>query len=115
MVLVCPGNVLTFVCETRGSNSLAWESGEYIGGIPISFSRISSNGTTVKGIGVSASLMINYVTNGVRVLRSALNITVSEDIVDDIYHVITCVNVGHNAAESRTLQLARDGMLLYMQ
>lgn len=110
--MICPGNVLTFVCETRGSNSLAWESESYIGGIPVSFSRISSNEIKVINNNVSANLVMNYATNGVRVLRSVLNITVSKDIKNDIPHMITCVNVGHNTMESRTLQLAQDGMSL---
>lgn len=107
--MVCPGDVRTFVCETRDSTSLRWESTEYIGGVPISFTPLSPLGHPVKsGINpaVSANLMMNYETNGVRVLMSQLNVTVSEDILSDPQHDITCVNVGLSRNEVHTLRMA---------
>ena len=110
--LECPGYVRNFTCETRGSTSLAWESAEYIGDIPISFTPRSPLGKSKKSLrspDVSASLTMNYETNGVRVLVSQLTVTVSEDIVDDMHHIITCVNVGLGISDNRTLHMAQDG------
>ena len=115
-LVVCPGNVRTFTCETRGSTSLIWESAEYIGGNPISFTPLSPLGIRMNSDvnpDVTASLMMNYEINGVRVLMSQLIITVSEDIKDDMRHMIICVNVGLGVSDNRTLHMAQDGIKLY--
>ena len=62
---------------------------------------------------VSAKLMRNYKTNGVQVLVSQLTVTVSKDILDDMHHMITCVNVGLSVNNNRTLHMPEDGMTLY--
>ena len=115
-LVVCPGNVRIFTCETRGSTSLSWESAEYIGDIAISFTPRSPLGYKVKSRinpEVSASLMMNYEINGVRVLMSQLIVTVSEDILDDMHHVITCLNIGLDVNDNRTLHMPEDGMIFY--
>lgn len=115
-LVVCPGNVRIFTCETRGSTSLSWESAEYIGDIAISFTPRSPLGYKVKSRinpEVSASLMMNYEINGVRVLMSQLIVTVSEDILDDMHHVITCLNIGLDVNDNRTLHMPEDGICSY--
>ena len=112
--MVCPEEVRIFTCEARGSNSLAWESEQYIGEIPLSLSRVSSL-EVISPINpnISARLIRNYVINEVRVLRSELRIVVSPAILDDINHMITCVNIGFNTKDNFTLYLAQDGMTLH--
>ena len=111
---VCPGDVHTFTCETRGSNTLAWESEEYIGrgGLRLSnFSLVSQPGHTEDSAinpNVSARLIVNNVINGVRVLKSELSIVVSPDILDDICHLITCINVGLDTQNDCALHMAQD-------
>ena len=115
--IVCPTDVRTFTCETQGSNTLAWESEEYIGaaGFQLLFSLVSQLGDTLESVinpNVSARLIMNYETNEVRVLRSELNVVVSPDILDDIHHLVKCINIDLATENNFTLKLAFDGMTL---
>ena len=115
---VCPGDIRTFTCETRDSDTLAWESEQYIGtgGFTLSFFSLVSQPGLMKqsaiNPNVTARLMINEERNGVRVLKSELYVVVSPHILSDIQHLITCINVGLDIQKDYSLNLAEDGMKL---
>ena len=77
---VCSGDKVTFVCETRGSSTIAWSSEEYIGsgGAQLQFSAVGVPSLTnpMHGIGDTiATFAANKLEGGVRVLQSTLRVT----------------------------------------
>ena len=106
----CPGDDVTFTCETRDSPILVWRSDQYIGlnGVQIEFLSIDPLGT----ISVSmvdprtvAELINKSNHNGTSIIISQLNITVLPSIVQQDHSVI-CSNVGIGTERSITFQLA---------
>ena len=77
---VCSGDKVTFVCETRGSSTIAWSSEEYIGpgGAQLVFPAIGIPSLTnpMRGIGDTiATFTVNKLEGGVQVLQSTLRVT----------------------------------------
>ena len=99
---VCPGMV-SFTCETRGSEILAWFSDQYIGegGLQLQFAagdsvvgEIRKSGSIVQTV---ATLTNSTVDNGVQVLVSTLNITV---VPNSPGGSVTCMHVGDGTTHS---------------
>ena len=99
--LVCPGDEITFVCETRGSSTIAWSSEEYIGpgGAQIPFSAIAVPNNTKYGIGDTvATFTANIPEDGV--LRSTLRVTAT------LMSSVRCI---HDDESSRTISFSMIG------
>ena len=77
---VCPGEEVTFTCETRGSPVITWSSDEYIGirGTQLQFTIIDSVGTTRTSDHVNPNTVATLINvtneNGDDVLVSQLRI-----------------------------------------
>ena len=94
---LCPGNVLTFTCETRDSPIIAWTSDDYIEarGTQLEFGRIASVGDTLLSPvnpNTSATLTENGVIDGVAILESQLRITLSPEYPSSN---VACIHVGN--------------------
>ena len=105
---MCPNETRSFTCKTRGSDSLAWTSDEYIGkgGAQLQFYKYSLGGTVMTSDinkNVSANLTVNRDTNGVRVLQSVLTIPISSDVPQQS---ITCINRGLSTEDSCIVKMA---------
>ena len=92
-------------------------SDEYIGegGIQLLFNRFSSVGDVIESHispNVYAILTFNRRENGVRILRSILNITISPHIQNVDQQSITCVNLGLSASNNISMQIS--GMFFYI-
>ena len=93
---VCPGQVVTFTCETRGSLILAWTSDEYIerGGTRLDFATFNNVGyTRISPVNpnTNATLIANFDENGVRVLRSTLRIVTLSGFLNSS---VNCLHIG---------------------
>ena len=80
----CPGQPVVFTCVTRGSQTIAWTSLEYIGpaGVRLllaSFDVIGSPIVSQINPSVQASLVNRSLDNGVQVLESELHIVISSE------------------------------------
>ena len=105
---VCPEDNRTFTCETRGSNTIQWMSIPYTG-----LSGLMLSGGDAKSMGqTTARIVANYSVNGVRVIRSELNITVTPDIKTDVRQYITCVN--YDLQNERVVSIQLNGMFVMM-
>ena len=97
----CPGQVLVFTCETRGSIIITWRSVEYIGANRLQFSDGRVVGNEESAGATVANLTRNVVENGERVLESQLRITVGSTISSPS---ISCARDSGNA-DSVTLHV----------
>ena len=103
--LVCPGDEITFVCETRGSSTIAWSSEEYIGpgNAQMQFSAIEDPSLPCAmckkdGIGDTiATFIANKLEDGVRVLQSTLRVTATS---------MSSVRCIHGDESSRTINFS---------
>ena len=79
----CRGSVVTFTCETRGSNVIVWISDTYIGSEQLGFvAATSSPGdtrTSLSNPNTLATLTSEYEDQGMTVLESTLRITALPD------------------------------------
>ena len=111
---MCPGDNRTFMCETRGSNTIVWVGTPYIIGTGTDGLMLSGNSghTIATTMGkTTARIVENFLLNGVRVIRSELNITVTPDIETDLRHYITCVNYDLNTEYVLAIQM--NGMFVF--
>ena len=103
---MCPGEIITFTCETRGSGVLVWTSNDYIGrGSQLEFTEFndldvirtsSINSYTV------ATFVINTNIDGRIVLVSQLNINVSASFPNPS---VTCVHVRDGLQDTISFQM----------
>ena len=89
----CFGSAVTFTCETRGSDAIAWTSDAYIGPQQLGFVATRSNrGDTLSSVShpsTLATLTGVYMDQGVMVLVSTLQITT---ITDPQNASVTCIH-----------------------
>jgi hypothetical protein len=85
---LCPGQVVTITCETRGSQIIAWSSDEYIGrsGAQLQLSSTDPVGVTRRTSSTVAALINNTNDNGVTVLVSQLR------IIGSLSSSVACIN-----------------------
>ena len=79
--IVCSGQVITFTCETRGTEVLAWTSNDYIGqGSRLEFADFNNIDLTRRGAitGTVATFITNTVVDGTIVLVSQLKIVIPD-------------------------------------
>ena len=101
---VCPGEVVTFTCETRGSAVITWTSDTYIGD-QIGFDFASSVNETRRGsvdTNTVATLIINTDVNGQPLLVSQLRIVVSAMSSNPI---VTCIHGSNGIRYPTTFQV----------
>ena len=106
------GDTVNFTCRTRGSNTLAWRSQEYIGqnGEELTISRL---GTTSSLNSYAVATVTNtYIENDQRVLESNLTIIVQGNIPNAS---VTCSSIGTGESNMISFNLASkcDGVILY--
>ena len=99
---VCPGQVITFTCETRGSEVLAWTSNDFIGeGSRLQFADFNNLNLMHTGTvpGTVATFITNTVVDGTIVLVSQLKIKVpdSESFSSPF---VSCVHVRGDVNET---------------
>ena len=103
--IVCPGQTITFICETTGSGTIAWSSDHYIGsGLRLQFSIFNSldeNRTSTISSDTIATF-ISKSTGETPVLVSQLNITVSAAYPNPS---IACIHVSNNVRDTINFQL----------
>ena len=92
--IVCPGQVITFTCETRDSGVLVWISDDYIGeGSQLEFAEINDLPLVLRS-SINSETVATFITNaninGTLVLVSQLNITVSEAFLNPS---VSCIHV----------------------
>ena len=91
---LCPGDEVTFTCETRGSPVIAWSSDEYIGSnVQFEFFIVESVGTTHTSPANPNTVvtLINVTTeNGVAILVSQLHIIVLSGFLTSS---VTCIHL----------------------
>lgn len=106
--VLCPGQVISFTCETNGSGTIAWSSTDYIGqGFQLPFS-IDSNigGDTVPQYSTIthttfAKLLRNEIIDETPILMSELTLTVSAAFTNSS---VTCVHVSNGISVTRRFQ-----------
>ena len=104
---LCPGQVVIFTCETRGSPILAWTSEEYIeqGGTQLEFATFNAvNFTRVSPVNPNtiATLIENRNESGVRVLVSTLHIRTLSGFLDSS---VTCMHIGDGTTNTSRVQV----------
>ena len=103
--VVCPEEEKVFTCETRGSGTIGWRSDVYIGqGSEINFNLGDSTGITQRSNfnqDVIATFLNSQVVDGVQVLTSQLNVTVSSSAGD---HSVSCVCVSNGSVATISFQ-----------
>ena len=96
---------VTFTCVTRGSNSIAWSSDEYIGADRMEFASAEREGTTRSAAdsGAIGRLVSVSNENGNVILVSQLQLN-----VQSTYQIasITCHNIGIDAMNTTTFLMA---------
>ena len=108
---LCPGDIVTFNCETRGSTILAWTSDEYIetGGTRLAFGTFNSVGTeeiSPLNPNTVATLISNTIEDGVPVLVSTLRIRALSQFLNSS---VTCIHIGSGTTNTTMVQVL--GML----
>ena len=106
---LCPGDIVTFTCETRGSPIIAWTSEEYIerGATQLDFATFNSIGTeeiSPVNPNTVATLINNTIEDGVQVLVSQLRIIVSATFSTS---TVTCIDIGTGTINPIMIQLLR--------
>ena len=92
----CPGDVISFICNTTGSSILVWTSEEYIGasGSQIEFASIDNIGITKPSLSnpdTVATLTAISMTDGMTVLISMLCIA-TRSTTPSV--TVSCLNAG---------------------
>ena len=103
--ITCPGDEVTFTCETRGSSVIAWTSDDYIRD-QLEFNAGDSFDETRQD-SVDANTIATFINNtreedGTRVLESQLKIVVSSTSLSPS---VTCIQVRDNVQESFPFQV----------
>ena len=102
---VCPGNTITFTCETTGSGTLAWASDEYIGqGTQFEFSAIDNLDVTHESTisNTIATFISKMSVGGIPVLVSRLRVTVLDTVQNPS---IACIHVTDDTRNVTRFQL----------
>ena len=101
------GEMVTFTCVVRGSNSMAWSSDEYIGTDRLEFSSLVHEGTTrmppVDNGGTIAEFVNSFVDRTVSVVVSKLHITIQSS---NRTSSIVCHNLGNESSSSISFDVA---------
>ena len=109
---ICPGQVVSFMCMTRGSPTIAWGSREYIDvGSQLEFAIFNNLGekrTSPIYPDTVATLVNKSVEDGVQILTSVLHIIASEQFSA---FSISCF---HGNGSRNTITLFLQGELIYM-
>ena len=104
--VVCPGDVVTFTCVTRDSAIIGWNSVEYIGsGLQLEFDEGGDRNEIQRGTidsNTVATFISDTLENGMRVLVSRLQITVSSASASPS---VTCVHVSNNQPNTSTFRV----------
>ena len=116
---VCPQNNAidqTYLCETRGSETLVWRSPQLIGlgGKQIQFASFETLGTTKRSKinpYVEATLIKTDRENGVRILKCNLSITLFNVSSFEEYSIV-CLNTGLDTENNLNVEV--NGMYLFM-
>ena len=96
--------MITFTCETMGSQILAWSNDDYIGeGIQLEFTFIDRQESTLSLGNTIATLVSVKNESGQTVLTSTLQITVSSQFLTSS---VTCHDIGSGAMNSTTFHVA---------
>lgn len=97
----CPDVEVIFTCETRGSESITWNSAQYVGN-PLGFlgvlRQVNDTRKSSSNPETFATLTKNELDNGVLVLRSTLRIKASLSLSSAS---VTCVHT--DASNSRSI------------
>ena len=90
---VCPGEMITFNCVTRGSLITAWLSEEYIGagGARVEFAAVDIGESRQINQNTMAMLISAEIVNGTRILTSQLTIMAVSEYQNPS---VTCLHVG---------------------
>ena len=83
------GDVVTFICVTKGSVSIVWFSDQYIDG-HVEFAAVDDGVPRQINPNVVATLVSAEVVNGTQILTSQLMITVTSDYANPL---VTCLHV----------------------
>ena len=109
--ITCPGDEVTFTCETRGSSVIAWTSDGYIRD-QLEFNAGDSFDETRQD-SVDANTIATFINNtreedGTRVLESQLRIVVS---FTSLSSSVTCIHVRDNIPDAFPFRVL--GMSVY--
>ena len=103
--VLCPGQVISFTCETSGSGSIAWSSSDYIGqGSQILFSigeNVGQVSHSVINPTTFAMLQRSEIVGGIPMLKSQLTLSVSAAFPNPS---VTCEHVGNGQNVGRQFQ-----------
>ena len=104
--VLCPGQVISFTCETRGSGTIAWSSSDYIGqGFELPFSVTETVGGVYQYSTINhttfAKLLCNEIIDETPVLKSELTLTVSAAFTSPS---VTCEHVTNRDVVTRRFQ-----------
>ena len=109
---VCPGDNVTITCDIWDSESIAWSSDEYIGiDRQVNFTFHETGGIQISPT-VVTTVTNTSSKNGVRLVKCALNFTVSSNILSQI-HTVTCINVALDTNTTASLKKAGKSMCTY--
>ena len=104
--VLCPGQVISFTCETSGSGTIAWSSHDYIGqGFQLPFSITEAAGgvdlySTINHT-TFAKLLRSEIVGSTPVLKSELTLTVSATFTNPS---VTCEHVSNGSFVTRRFQ-----------
>lgn len=102
---LCPGQEVTITCETRGSETIAWSSDEYIGrAAHLEFSSSEIVGVTKRAwsSNIVATLANNTNENGVTVLVSQLHIIA---LPGALTSSVTCIHIANGITITITVHV----------
>ena len=106
---LCPGEIVIFTCETRGSTILAWTSDEYIesGGTRLVLATFNDIGDTSRSpVTVNSNTIATLINktreNGVDVLVSTLRIRAVSEFLDSS---VTCIHVDGGTTNTARVQV----------
>ena len=104
---LCPGEIVIFTCETRGSTILAWTSDEYIepGGTRLELATFNDVGdirTSPVNSNTVATLIDETNENGVDILVSTLRIKAVSEFLDSS---VTCIHVDGGTMNTTRVQV----------
>ena len=108
----CPGDRISFVCTTRSSSILAWNSNEYIGhhGEQLEILSVYEQGRSItsdSNPNTSAVLDSTSTKNGRTDITSTLSIVVLTNLIGGSReHTVTCINVSIGTRETITFSVA---------
>ena len=104
---LCPGEIVIFTCETRGSTILAWTSDEYIepGGTRLelaTFNDVGDTRTSPVNLNTVATLISETRESGIDVLVSTLRIRALSEFLDSS---VTCIHVDGGTMNTTRIQV----------